>query len=149
MLDDDPTMVDPKPHPDWIHWMWEQQNEYALQVKYCIVQMEQGIEEQTPHLQGYVEFHKAKNLTWLKRNFSGTAHFESRKGTADQARDYCRKTDTRTDGPWEWGTWSPKTPGQRTDIQVYQECDLCGQMFLDWASTMNETCTHCHWMRHY
>ena len=24
------------------------------------------------------------------------------KGTAEQARDYCKKEDSRLDGPWSW-----------------------------------------------
>lgn len=39
-----------------------------------------------------------------------------RRGTAEQARDYSQKADTRVEGPWEAGTWSPVRSGQRTDI---------------------------------
>ena len=33
------------------------------------------------------------------------AHFEQRKGTRDQARAYCKKLETRVDGPFEFGDW--------------------------------------------
>ena len=33
------------------------------------------------------------------------AHFEPRRGTRDQARDYCRKAETKVDGPWEHGAF--------------------------------------------
>lgn len=45
-----------------------------------------------------------------------SAHCEKRKGSREQARDYCRKVDTRTDGPWECGTFT-KGQGQRTDLE--------------------------------
>lgn len=43
-------------------------------------------------------------------------HLEGRLGTRDQARDYCMKEDTRCDGPWEYGVWSGKSQGRRTDL---------------------------------
>lgn len=84
--------------------------------KYCTFQLEIG-EAGTPHFQGYLEFHQVKRLDWLKRHVSQRANFGVRRGTAEQAREYARKDDTRHDGPWEAGTWDPIKVGQRTDIQ--------------------------------
>ena len=42
-------------------------------------------------------------------------HLEIRRGTQQQARDYCQKHDTRVDGPWEYGT--PHKAGKRNDIE--------------------------------
>lgn len=113
-------------HPNWIHWMVNFKSgpgpfDADKYVKYCVCQLEKG-EQGTLHLQGYVELHDAKTLKWLKLNFSWDAHFEPRKGTAQQARDYCRKDDTRQSGPWEFGEWTPIRQGQRTDIQVCWHC---------------------------
>ena len=33
------------------------------------------------------------------------SHHEQRRGTRDQARDYCRKVETRVEGPYEFGEW--------------------------------------------
>lgn len=65
-----------------------------------------------PHLQGYLVLKanpKNKNgrtLAWMKSNIDGHAHFEERRGTHDQAVAYCRKEESRVDGPWTIGKWS-------------------------------------------
>jgi len=86
-------------------------------VKYVIFQEESG-ENGTKHYQGYLELKARKRLAWLKRHISQEAHFEPRRGTAEQARDYCRKEESRISGPYESGTWSPVSPGQRTDLEA-------------------------------
>ena len=45
------------------------------------------------------------SLTWMKENVHKTAHWEKRMGTHEQARDYCRKDETRSAGPYEFGEW--------------------------------------------
>jgi len=82
--------------------------------QYISWQREEG-EAGTEHLQGYVEFTCRQRLSALKK-WLPTAHFESRKGSADQARDYTRKEESRKEGPWERGTFTPTTQGQRTDL---------------------------------
>lgn len=44
------------------------------------------------------------------------AHWEIRRGSADEARVYCMKADTRLEGPWEYGEAS-KGQGQRRDLE--------------------------------
>ena len=46
------------------------------------------------------------SLTWMKENVHKSAHWEKRMGTHEQARDYCRKDETRSAGPYEFGKWS-------------------------------------------
>lgn len=69
--------------------------------QYLVYQMEEG-EEGTPHLQGYIEWTGRKTLTACKKLLP-KAHWEPRKGTQEQAIEYCTKEDTRVDGPWELG----------------------------------------------
>jgi len=81
-------------------------------VRYCIWQREKG-EAGTEHLQGYVAFTKAKRLTQVK-TLNDRAHWESRKGTEEQAIAYCSKEETRLEGPWELG--DKPNPGKRSDL---------------------------------
>ena len=82
-------------------------------VRYCVWQLEAG-ENGTPHLQGYVVLEKKKRLGGMKR-LDGQAHWETRKGTHVQAKDYCRKELSRVEGPWEIGR--DLEPGRRLDLE--------------------------------
>lgn len=90
--------------------------------KYCsylVFQEERG-DEDTKHYQGYAEFLKSYRLTGLQKlTLPHRPHWERRKGTRDQAREYCMKEDTRVDGPWEAGEkpWDSKSQGKRNDLE--------------------------------
>lgn len=97
-------------------------------VSYCIWQVERG-EEGTRHVQGFVQFSAKKRLAQVKKleytytldsvptvlKLFDRAHLEPMQGTAEQARDYCKKEDTRIEGPWELGHITTK--GKRTDLE--------------------------------
>lgn len=83
--------------------------------KYLIFQHERG-ENGTNHFQGYAEFTKLRRLTQV-RKILPSAHWERRKGTQQQAIDYCKKTDTRIEGPWQFGSPAENNQGARTDLQ--------------------------------
>lgn len=87
-------------------------------LRYCIYQLEVG-ESGTPHYQGYLELDRGQRLSYVTSHLEG-AHFEPRRGTQQQAMDYCRKEESRVDGPWEFGT---PTAGQgaRQDIQAFKK----------------------------
>lgn len=61
---------------------------------FLILQEERG-ENGTVHFQGYLECATTHNINWLKNNFNPRAHFEVRRGTAQEAIAYCCKEDTR------------------------------------------------------
>ena len=63
----------------------------SLECVYNIFGYERGAEG-TPHLQGYVHFKSHKTLKGVKKMMP-RAHLEPRKGTIDQAVDYCKKKD--------------------------------------------------------
>lgn len=86
---------------------------------YACWQMEMG-ESGTLHLQGYIELSRSQRLSFVRKVIPG-AHWEHRRGTREQARDYARKDDTRVDGPWEIGVWVPGGSGRRTDIHEYAD----------------------------
>lgn len=72
-------------------------------------------ESGTPHLQGYVEFENARALGGVKKIIGSRAHLESRKGSARQAVDYCKK-----DGDFfEKGVMNNQ--GNRSDIEAVKE----------------------------
>lgn len=85
---------------------------------YIVFQKEQIT---TPHFQGYVEFNKLKRLSQLKR-FSDSIHWERRKGSQQEAIDYCSRETYkgedkgRIDGPWSRGSPVETHQGRRTDI---------------------------------
>lgn len=90
-------------------------------MKYVIWQVESG-ENGTPHWQGYIQFKTSHRLNWLKTRCSRTAHWEPRKGTHEQAVEYCSKSETRISGPFIFG--DPPTPGKRTDlVELKQDLD--------------------------
>lgn len=61
--------------------------------KYLICAKEVG-DSGTPHLQMYVEFHNPKTLNGIKKLLgSDRFHIEARRGTAQQASDYCKYAD--------------------------------------------------------
>jgi len=78
--------------------------------KYYCIGREVG-ENGTPHLQGYLEFKNQVSYDTLKKEFP-KMHFERRRGSPQQASDYCKK-----DGKFEEnGTIS--NPGKRTDLEL-------------------------------
>jgi len=83
-------------------------------VRYIIYQREKGPAATNHHFQGYVEFHRPYGLAGVKSRVSNTAHWEIRRGPQKKAIAYCRKTDTKVDGPWEYG--EKANQGTRTDI---------------------------------
>ncbi len=89
-------------------------------VRYAVWQLERGSETDTLHVQLYIEYDRNHRLRWVKQHLGGAGvHAEPRGGTRDQARDYCRKEDTRSAGPWEFGLWTLHQ-GRRTDLEALQ-----------------------------
>lgn len=79
----------------------------------------------TPHLQGYIVFHKKTTLAACKKIFP-TAHFEVKKGTVKQAIDYCKK-----DGDFvEYGT----KPLEQTDNANFKNQEIYDQA-LEYAQS--------------
>lgn len=86
---------------------------------YLVIGREVG-DSGTPHLQGYIELNERKHITWCKNVLHGRAHFEARRGKAQQAADYCKK-----DGQFfEEGKISQSKQGHRTDLdEIKQEIE--------------------------
>lgn len=83
-------------------------------IKYYIEGLEVGGNHQIPHIQGYMELSKQIGIKTIKA-FLPRAHIEKRKGSQEQAIDYCKK-----DGIWqEWGERNQQ--GNRSDLDVVRE----------------------------
>lgn len=94
-------------------------------VKYAIWQRERG-ESGTEHLQGYVELSRVFRLGAVKRLLgSDRIHLEPRRGSREQARDYCRKDDTRIGPIVEFGEFEQQR-GRRRDIEAFRDAIMAG-----------------------
>lgn len=81
--------------------------------RYYVYQLEQG-EAGTPHLQGYIYFHKHKRLSAVKKLIP-RAHWEAAKGSPAANHAYCTK-EPRLSEPVIHGELP--TQGKRTDLEA-------------------------------
>lgn len=103
--------------------------EWPANVKYAVWQLEVG-ERGTPHYQGYVELGTPRGLSYM-RNVVPLAHWEIRRGSADDARDYAMKQETRMAGPWEHGEFVSKKQGRRNDLEAIKNMLDAGASLID------------------
>lgn len=90
----------------------------AEHMQYLIFQKERGEGENSyEHYQGYVKFKAKKVLRWITAHIwtGSRTHWEVKRGTVEQAIDYCSKEETRLAGPFEFGE-KPFEKGARTDL---------------------------------
>jgi hypothetical protein len=83
---------------------------------YMIFGNEVGEECGTPHLQGYLVLKAPQRRSHLTGKWNDKAHWEIRKKTHEQARDYCKKEGSFE----EWGDdlQGSTTQGRRTDLEA-------------------------------
>lgn len=88
-------------------------------LKYCVWQQELTPTTQRLHLQGYFEGRERVTTFMIREVFGGDVHIANKKGTRNQARDYCMKQDTRVAGtePEEFGAFV-ETQGKRNDLDA-------------------------------
>ncbi|QCX35045.1 replication-associated protein [Blackfly DNA Virus 13] len=76
-------------------------------VSYLVYQREKAASGRE-HWQGYAET-KGRGLSikqWQSELKCENAHIEQRKGTSEEAANYCKKSETREHGPYEFGSIS-------------------------------------------
>jgi len=96
---------------------------------FLVFQKERG-QEGTPHYQGYVEFARQTRYSSINQALpDGEAIWFRRRtfGTGQAAADYCRKEDTREDGPWEYGELRVSQQGRRNDLQAFTDAVRSGK----------------------
>lgn len=102
-------------------YLWEEDTDYTILGK------EKG-KNGTPHIQGYIEFKGSKNWDTIKKKHP-RIHIEERRGTPQQAADYCKK-----DGDYiEKGEISKQ--GKRTDLDRMANMIVEGQPVSNVAIT--------------
>lgn len=115
--------------------------------KYIVFGFEKG-EQNTPHLQGYVEWKTPKKGSTCMNLLNKRIHWECRHGTAEEAAKYCMKGEQPKDewkaqqwnGPhwglnavtFEAGTMS--APGKRTDLDTIGHEVLAGKPIKEIAA---------------
>lgn len=88
------------------------------EVRYVIWQKEKCPKTGSIHFQGYIEFKQACRMAAVKKWYgSNKLHVEKRNGEREEARDYCRKEESRVEGPWELGSWEAGGQGTRNDVK--------------------------------
>jgi len=68
-------------------------------------QLEIG-EEGTPHIQAFLYYKNPRSFDCMKKKFP-SAHLEVVKNK-NKSYNYCKKEDTRIEGPWLWPEIKPK-----------------------------------------
>jgi hypothetical protein len=81
--------------------------------------------DKTPHLQMYVELKSRIRFSTAKNIFGDKTHIEARKGSAQEAAEYCKKEGDF----FEHGEISNPKPGHRSDLETLQR-DLDNGMNL-------------------
>ena len=80
-------------------WCWtinnySEQDLHRLELvdcEYIVYGKEEGEQEHTPHLQGYVVFKNRKTFNTVKKLIGENAHLEVQRGSNKEASDYCKK----------------------------------------------------------
>lgn len=87
--------------------------------RYLIAQLEQCPTSNRIHIQGYIEFNGKQSIREIQKLCPGI-HLEIRRGTRQQARDYCKKTETSVGTVIELGEFKTEQ-GKRNDIERIKE----------------------------
>nr|WGT79605.1 satellite replication initiator protein [Sophora alopecuroides yellow stunt alphasatellite 4] len=73
------------------------------------------------HLQGMVQMKKKVRFTTVKNLIGGNPHVEPVRSTGPKAIEYCKKEESRVDGPWEFGEFIPERSNKRSLMEKYKE----------------------------
>ncbi len=91
-----------------------------------LIYQEEISESGTYHFQGYCEFVNQMSLNPAKNWLGGPeVHLEPRRGSQQQAIEYCKKEASRVDGPHEFG--QPRSQGKRMDLEAFKDEVMSGK----------------------
>jgi len=112
--------LEPHPLADWMD---------SGKIDYLVYQCEEAPSTHKIHLQGYCQFNTTMRLAAVKK-ISATAHWEVRHGTHEQAVAYCKKEESRLNGPWEVGQ-ATGGQGKRNDLEAIHNLVLAKKTNLE------------------
>nr|UOF78499.1 rep protein [Cressdnaviricota sp.] len=109
----------PGRHRHWCitinNWSQEEYSQSLLApYRYIIIGRERS-ENNTPHLQIYLELKSPMSFSSLKKKYFPRGHLELRRGSREQARDYCKKEHF-----FEYGEFTTNQ-GKRNDFKIALE----------------------------
>lgn len=97
--------------------------------RYICFQLESGDECGTPHFQGVIYFETQITFTTLKKRLQPYNPWLKPTIDWNAAHDYCRKSETRIDGPWTNG--NPPKQGTRKDLDQLKDQILNGETTVE------------------
>lgn len=100
-------------------------------IQYMVFQRERCPTTGREHWQGYVEFYRRYRLSRVVGLLGVGTHAEARRGTQQQAIDYCTKVESRISDPIHYGTPSGDSQGKRNDLEKLKETIDRGADLLD------------------
>lgn len=108
--------------PDRATWEGEFK-EGECRPTYVIYQEELAPGTGRRHYQGYLELSRRGGVRDVQRFVGGGVHTEPAR-SPEEARDYCRKEESRAEGgvQYEWGQFGGRQQGSRSDIHRAAEC---------------------------
>lgn len=108
--------------------------------RYVTFQVEEAPETGTMHVQGYVEFQQSLRFNRVKSLISPRAWLDRRRGTQQEAIEYCQKEDSRVgEDFFEYGTPAAESQGERRDLSALKALIDSGASDLDlWNSHFSD-----------
>lgn len=105
------------------------------EIQYSIWQVEVCPDTSRRHLQGYIVFNNRKRLDTIKKLFGdNTLHLEKRRGTHQEAKEYCSKDESRESGPFSVGDDSDLIVTKKRKLEEVKESIESGSSELDIAN---------------
>ncbi len=112
----------------WCHSVWTPSKMEAAKLNYLVFQLERCPDTGRRHVQLYCHFDSQIGRRSVQRRLGlPGAHCEKQRGTPAQAAAYCKKEESRIDGPWEYGTCPEQ--GHRSDLDILHQAVLEGRGF--------------------
>lgn len=104
--------------------------ELPNKARFIIWQKEKAPTTGTVHFQGYIAFTVMKRFNEVRHLFEDKATIIMCNGTEQENIDYCTKSESHLEGPWQLGTI--ENPGKRTDLDsIAEEIKKTGKMPMD------------------